>query len=233
MRISGDPDYRAFYSSSVSFAKGVRLGHASRLPRVPAVFEKKTKWRRYAEDADGQILRENYISAKQHAEMVQRQFLAEAELGAMEEMSLESAKAKFGRDLAVASLGAIEKQDGSYRVVHDGTHGVGVNARIKVRDQVRSPSAGDVQALLRELPGVFFDRRCQACPQACENCDERLGHAGLPHWGAQCRQSVGQQSRDFWNQLSGLPLGPAHGWTGPFRVLPAGASGVGAADLRG
>ena len=64
LRISGDPDYRAFYSSSVSFAKGVRLGHASRLPRVPAVFEKKTKWRKYAEDAEGQILRENYISAK-------------------------------------------------------------------------------------------------------------------------------------------------------------------------
>ena len=59
------------------------------------MFEKKTKWRRYAEDAEGQILRENYISAKQHAEMVQRQFLAEAELGAMEEMSLESAKANL------------------------------------------------------------------------------------------------------------------------------------------
>ena len=26
LSISGDPDYRAFYSSSVSFAKGVRLG---------------------------------------------------------------------------------------------------------------------------------------------------------------------------------------------------------------
>ena len=76
--------------------------------------------------------------------MVQQQFLAEAERGAMAEMSLESAKATFGRDLAVASLDAIEKKDGSYR-------GVGVNARIKVRDQIRSPSAGDVQALLREL----------------------------------------------------------------------------------
>ena len=68
------------------------------------------------EEAEGQILRENYISAKQQAELVQQQFLAEAQLGAMAEMSLESAKAKFGNDLAVASLGAIERKDGSYRV---------------------------------------------------------------------------------------------------------------------
>ena len=196
LRISGDPDYRAFYSSSVSFAKGVRLGHASRLPRVPAVFEKKTKWRRYAEDAEGQILRENYISAKQHAEMVQRQFLAEAELGAMEEMSLESAKAKFGKDLAVASLGAIEKKDGSYRVVHDGTHGVGVNARIKVRDQIRFPSAGDVQALLRELPGVFFGLTGDV------KRAHRLVKIAMKDWGAQaCRTGVPNADRVWVNKV--------------------------------
>ena len=35
-------------------------------------------------------------------------------------------------------------------VVHDGTHGVGVNNRIKVRDQVKSPTAGELKALMRE-----------------------------------------------------------------------------------
>ena len=41
LRISGDPDHRAFYSSSVSFAHGVRVGFKSKTPRVPAVFDKK------------------------------------------------------------------------------------------------------------------------------------------------------------------------------------------------
>lgn len=43
LRISGDPDYRAFYSSSVSFAHGVRVGFKSKTPRVPAVFDRKTR----------------------------------------------------------------------------------------------------------------------------------------------------------------------------------------------
>ena len=34
LRISGDPDFRAFYSSSVSFAHGVRVGFKSKTPRV-------------------------------------------------------------------------------------------------------------------------------------------------------------------------------------------------------
>ena len=47
LRISGDPDSRAFFSC-VSFAKGVlRLGPGVQLPRVPAVYEKKEKWRKY------------------------------------------------------------------------------------------------------------------------------------------------------------------------------------------
>ena len=49
LRFSGDPDSRAFFSSSVSFAKEVRLGPGVRLPRVPAVFEKKDKWRQHDE----------------------------------------------------------------------------------------------------------------------------------------------------------------------------------------
>ena len=61
LRISGNPDYKAFHSSSVPFAKGVRLGAGSRLPRVPAVFERKEKWRKYAEEDTDDQVRENYI----------------------------------------------------------------------------------------------------------------------------------------------------------------------------
>lgn len=157
LRISGDPDSRVFYSSSDSFAKGVRVGPNAKLPRVPAVFDKKTKWRQYKEEEGNLDLdRENYLSAREHANLVQQQFEAEAALGCMVEMPLDVAKRKFGEDLALASLGAISKKDGSVRVIHDGTHGVRVNPDIVVRDQLRTPTAGDLQTVLQALPGAWF-----------------------------------------------------------------------------
>ena len=67
LRIDGDPDHKAFFSSSVSFAKGVgvRLGVGVKNPRVPAIFERKSKWRKYPKEclAEG-CDRENYLFAK-------------------------------------------------------------------------------------------------------------------------------------------------------------------------
>lgn len=56
------------------------------------------------------------MSARDHASLVQKQFEAEAALGCMVEVPLEDAKRKFGDRLALASLGAISKKDGSVRV---------------------------------------------------------------------------------------------------------------------
>ena len=92
--------------------------------RVPAIFERKTKWRKYPGG--------NYLFAKQRALEVQQQFLAEVEEEAMVEVPLSEAAASYGPKLSVASLGAIEKKDGSYRVVHDGTRSVNINAKIKL-----------------------------------------------------------------------------------------------------
>ena len=88
-------------------------------PRALAVFERKTSWRKYPEERLAERCdRENYLSAKEHAQEVQQQFLAEAEEEAMIEMPIQEALALYGADLSVASLGAIEKKDGTYRVVH-------------------------------------------------------------------------------------------------------------------
>lgn len=84
LRLSGDPDYRAHFSSSHSFAQGARLGVGVKLPRVPVVFERKAKWRKCAEEAVDGVLRENYMEAK---------FLEEAKLGAMVDMPLLEAQA--------------------------------------------------------------------------------------------------------------------------------------------
>ena len=68
---------------------------------------------KYVDDLAEVHLRENYITAKQQSSVIQKQFKNEAELGAMIEIGLEEARAKFD-NLAVASSGAIEKKDGSY-----------------------------------------------------------------------------------------------------------------------
>ena len=50
----------------------------------------------------------------------------------------------------------IQKSDDSFRSIHDGTHGTGVNSHIKVRDQQEVPSAGDLKQAMRELDGATF-----------------------------------------------------------------------------
>ena len=70
----------------------------------------------------------------------------------MVEMSDEEALKKYGNDLYLAGFGVVEEKD-KVRIVHDGTHGVGVNNRIKVRDQVKSPTAGEIRSLMREKHG--------------------------------------------------------------------------------
>ena len=44
---------------------------------------------------------------------------------------------------------AVVQEAWKIRVVHDGSNGVHVNHRIRPRDQVRSPGAGELRAILR------------------------------------------------------------------------------------
>ena len=122
---------------------------------MPAVFTAKDRWRTYTDGPDGVVLRDSYVSAKEHAAEVQKHFEIEAEHGAMYETDLDVACAELG-EVSVASLGAIEKKDGSYRVIHDATHGLSVNSAIKVRDQIRCPGAGDFRRAMQTLPTAFF-----------------------------------------------------------------------------
>ena len=42
---AGGPDWRTLTTSTWSYLKGVPVGVGVRLPRTPAVFERKCKWR--------------------------------------------------------------------------------------------------------------------------------------------------------------------------------------------
>ena len=157
LRLCNDPDASAYFSGKDSFAAGVSLGVNQKMPRTPAVFEKKCKWRAYdGETTAADVFRNNYPGAAENAKAIEAQFVEEAKLGAMVKMEVEEASRIYGENLRVASLGAIRKADDSFRVVHDGTHGIGVNGNIKVRDQIACPSAGDLRQVLQVLEKPTF-----------------------------------------------------------------------------
>ena len=155
LQIAGDPDFAAYSIGVNSFAHGVRLGVDCELPRVSALFTAKKHWRSYDHVHEEAGMRETYVSALEHKEIVQKQFEQEAALGAMIEMDMQQACSSLV-NIAVASLGALEKKDGSFRVIHDATNGLAVNSKIRVQDQIRSPTAIDVRRAMQTLPGACF-----------------------------------------------------------------------------
>ena len=68
----------------------------------------------------------------------------------MVRVSLSKAKAKYGDKLLV---GAIQKsvEENTFRIIHDGTHGVMANNRIRPRDQLRYLGVGIIQAVMHQL----------------------------------------------------------------------------------
>ena len=114
------------------------------------MFDRKTKWRfqELGEDERGDWQR-NYPSLAEHAELVLKQFLAEESEGLMSRTTLREALKIYGADLMIAATGAIEKKGRTdeVRVIFDGSRGCLLNPGIRVRDQVRYPTASDGRAL--------------------------------------------------------------------------------------
>ena len=66
-------------------------------------------------------------SASLNSQQLLEKFREEVELGRMESSTYGALKQRYGEEnLRIASMGAIQKPDGSVRPVHDGTHGVHV-----------------------------------------------------------------------------------------------------------
>ena len=84
--------------------------------------------------------RDNYKSMVGFESQVEKLFQEEAVAGWMEEVTDEEARRRHGERVCIGSL-AVKDEKTKIRVVHDGSHGVHVNHRIKTRDQVRMPRA--------------------------------------------------------------------------------------------
>ena len=138
----------------------MRVGPGSRLPRLPALYAKKKRWQlpeqRYPEDPDDipndeeAVWRSNYSSLGPLKDKVREVLEDKANRRQVLELSEEEAKKRYP-NLVVASLGAQRKNGtNTARVLFDGTNGISVNKRTRVRDQERSPIAADIKRLLRE-----------------------------------------------------------------------------------
>ena len=117
LREAGDPDWAVFGDT---FAIGVPVGWGRKLPRTPAVFDRKTKWsldvkevllEDFSDSEDavsaGGAFRANYKSAKMYEDTVAAMLLEQSALSPPQVIVLSEAEArrraqKLGRPLLVA-----------------------------------------------------------------------------------------------------------------------------------
>ena len=95
----------------------------------------------------------NYSSVEEHVEFARAKFEEDVEEGLMLKMSLGDFKAKYGEHRAIAALAVIVEDElvGKKRMIHDATHRVRVNHRIRCRDKIRALGAREKKQLLREM----------------------------------------------------------------------------------
>jgi hypothetical protein len=94
-------------------------------------------------------LKENYQSALLNKGRLMKEFMKQEQAGTFVKMSPSEARAKYKQRLHVAALATLEQGSDSWRIVHDGTHGIAVINRVKVRDQISAPTGCDLEAAMR------------------------------------------------------------------------------------
>ena len=124
------------------------------LPRTPHVFEEQLRWPLDNQPWEpGLRWVPNYGSVEEHVEFARAKFEEDITEGLMLKMSLGDFKAKYGEHRAIAALAVIVEDEllGKKRMIHDASHGVRVNHRIRCRDKIRAPGAREKKQLLREM----------------------------------------------------------------------------------
>ena len=128
------------------YAQGVKVGPGTRMPRLPALYKPKKKWRlpsqvdpldylEYAPDRSG-VWRRNYASLREFESQVLEVMHDQAARGQIIVMTESEARSRYP-DLVIASVGAQRKEKPggkvTARVLFDGTHGLCVNSKTRLR----------------------------------------------------------------------------------------------------
>ena len=114
----------------------------------------------------------------------------------------------------VAALGAIPKDEtgDDFRIIHDGTHYVHVNDKIRLRDHVRLPRAADLLGLAREV-GVYAH-----LPRFALAHDVKHAHRLIPvaeeDQGLQACQIDGDADHVWVNRVGTFGIRSASYWWG-------------------
>ena len=150
LRAAGDCDHEFLKKAE----EGLPLGILEPLPRTPEVFEKQVKWA--LDDDPGAVWslsKGNYVSAVQHVDHLRRHLEEEVQMGLVDKMEERLFEEEYGGNRAVAALAVLVEDEvsGKKRVIHDGTHGIGVNNRVRCRDKVRMPGPREKREVLEEL----------------------------------------------------------------------------------
>ena len=209
---------------------GLPLGVKHQLPRAPNSFEKQTKWNLQNDPSvEGALMKDNYSSAKEHKEHVKRHLEDEVREGLVVKMREEDFIEKYGKERAVAALAVLVEDEvtGKKRIIHDGSHEILVNHRIRSKDKLRMPGGREKRALL----GQFKSRR--------ETVFSLIGDFGKAHrrfkyredeWGylgckaegedgyvyVNCVGTFGIASTPYWwGRLSGALVRVCHYLLGP------------------
>jgi hypothetical protein len=120
--------------------EGLPVGVLRQLPRTPLMYEEQTSWRLEDDPLQQPLhLVDNYVSAELHADYVHEFFETEIKAGLMGKLPEKEFFETFGEHTAVAALAVLEEKNGKKRIIHDATHGVRVNHRIRCRDKQRMP----------------------------------------------------------------------------------------------
>ena len=87
----------------------------------------------------------NYRSAELNAAQLEEKFREDERAGLMCTTESE-ARRKYGEDaVLIAAMGAVTKDNGDVRPLHDGTHGVNLNNSIRILDKLQVPGPEDLQ----------------------------------------------------------------------------------------
>eukprot|EP00435_Cladocopium_sp_Y103_P074484 s15_g49.t1 len=134
--------------------EGLPVGVTHPLPRTPVAFERQVDWSLQYDPAEAYDLeRANYPSAREHEEHLRKHLEEEVAEGLVERMTREQFEEEFGEARAVASLAVLVEDEAldKKRVIHDGSHGVRVNHRIRCLDKLRMPGGREKRYLLEQF----------------------------------------------------------------------------------
>ncbi len=134
------------------FCEGVRLGHRRKMPRAPAIYREKDRWRiKYVDHSTAaKSWAPNYKTARERLEVIEAKISEDIAEGRMIRTSYAEAKTKYGENLLV------EEGQEKFRLIHDGTHKVLINNRIRARDKLPSPIVYDIAAEMAATVFVGF-----------------------------------------------------------------------------